>query len=151
MLLSLIRTVFHSTMPLHILKLCVGIESVDGLRKVQASRLERDGAIMHYTRHRPKRAAEVLSGGSIYWIIRGFVQVRQRIISIKLADSSSAKRCILVLDQQLFLTDLQPRKPHQGWRYLNQHDAPLDSKGGVDANDELPKNLIAELRALGVW
>ena len=138
-------------MSLHILKLCVGIDSVEGLRSAQASRLERDGAVMHYTRYRPKRASEVMSGGSIYWIKRGFVQARQRIAEIRTADHGSTKRCIFVLHPLLISTEMQPRKPHQGWRYLNQHDAPLDITRSISATDGLPPHLIAELRALGVW
>ena len=140
---------------LHLLKMCVGIEDVEHLRRAQAARLARqreageEPRLRHVTRHWPKRAAEILAGGSLYWIIKGAVRVRQAIVAIEPAtDDVARKRCALVLDPALVRTEPQPRRPHQGWRYLDSADAPpdLEAATGTDA----PPELAAELRALGL-
>ena len=143
-------------MALHLLKVCVGIESIDHLARVQAerlARLRRDGqepVLRHFTRHAPLRAAEIVDGGSLYWIIRRFVRVRQRILRIERVRSAEGKRCALVLDPTLVETQLQPRRPHQGWRYLEAADAPPDLPSTAVGADGLPAELAAELRELGL-
>ncbi len=137
-------------MPLHILKLCVGIDEVDQLRAAQRQRLAASGSLRHFTRHRPRRAAEILDGGSIYWIIKGFVQVRQRIITIDhVAESANGKHCALGLDSELVATNWQPRRPHQGWRYLASDHAPRDLPANAPGAD-LPPHIAADLRELGL-
>ena len=137
-------------MALHILKLCVGIDDVEQLRAVQRRRLKAQGRLRHFTRHRPRRAAEVLEGGSIYWIIRGFVQVRQSIAAIDhVAESPNGKHCAFVFDSELVATVWQPRRPHQGWRYLAPHHAPPDLPADAPGAD-LPPHLAADLRELGL-
>lgn len=143
-------------MPLHLLKMSVGVDEVGELVRGQAARLARQRAaseaprIQHLTRHRPQRAAEILDGGSIYWVIRGCIRVRQRIIAIeRLAHQApEGKRCALVLDPALVRTEPQPRRPHQGWRYLADIDAPPDLDGAAAAG--VPPELAAELRTLGL-
>ena len=137
-------------MPLHILKLCVGIDDIDQLRTVQAARLKEQGTLRHFTRHRPKRAEEITDGGSIYWIIRGYVLVRQRITAIEEAEHPKGKRCALVLDPELVLTESQPRRPHQGWRYLEERDAPGDIRAGKHEG-RLPAPLVQKLKEIGAW
>ena len=136
---------------LHILKLTVGIDEISSLRAIQHAKLKHDGLLFHYTRNYPRRAEEIISGGSIYWIIRGYIQVRQRIISIEKISDRNGKRCAILLDQNLIPTELQPRKPHRGWRYLNHNDVPLDLLDGDKTNTKLPVGLISELRDLGLW
>lgn len=137
-------------MALHILKLCVGIDDLDELRAAQRRRKKLQGRLRHFTRHRPRRAAEVLDGGSIYWIIKGFVQARQRIIAIDhVTESSNGKHCALVLDSKLVATVWQPRRPHQGWRYLAPGHAPPDLPANSPGAD-LPPHLAADLRELGL-
>lgn len=137
-------------MALHILKLCVGIDDVDQIRTVQRRRLAAQGRLCHFTRHRPRRAAEVLDGGSIYWIIKGFVQVRQRIIAIDhVTEASNGKHCAFVFDVELVATVWQPRRPHQGWRYLAPDHAPPDLPANAPGKD-LPPHIAADLRELGL-
>ena len=143
-------------MALHILKLCVGIDDIEQLRSVQAGRLaaQRRGKtaprLRHFTRHRPRRADEILDGGSMYWIIRGFVQVRQPIIAIDhVQESPNGKHCGLVLDPGLVETVWQPRRPHQGWRYLKAEHAPDDLPADAPGAD-FPPHIAADLRELGL-
>ena len=88
------------------------------------------GALFHETRHYPRRADEILDGGSIYWVVKGFVRVRQRIVRLERRASEERGRfCRIHLDPVLVRTELQPRRPHQGWRYLQDIDAPPDRAG----------------------
>jgi len=137
-------------MPLHLLKLSVGSESVETMARWQATRLARDGTLYHETRNFPRRAEEILSGGSIYWIIKGYVRVRQQITALeRRADEDRGRFCRIVLDPELVLTEIQPRRPHQGWRYLDAADAPLDARRGA-IQEEPPAEMVAELRELGL-
>jgi hypothetical protein len=137
-------------MPVHLLKLCVGVESIDQLARFQARRLANEGELYHKTRHTPRRADEVLDGGSIYWIIKGFVRVRQRIVGIeRQTNEARGAHCHLVLDPELVPTVAQPRRPHQGWRYLEPADAPADAAHG-EAEEEPPPEMAEELRELGL-
>jgi len=138
-------------MTVHLLKLSVGSASIESLAAWQTKRLAQLGELYHRTRHAPRRADEVLDGGSIYWVIQHFVIVRQRIIGIERAqDSDGTACCHLMLDPELVRTRPQPRRPHQGWRYLDPADAPADL-GVVSADDdEPPPAMAAELRSLGL-
>jgi hypothetical protein len=143
-------------MPVHLLKISVGIDDVDHLRRVQLARLEQAAAnglgprLWHRTRHRPKRADEVLAGGSIYWIVKRFVQVRQRIVGLEpVVGDDGIERCDILLDPKLIRTVPQPRRPHQGWRYLDPDDAPRDL-GKDKATGEISDGLAIELRELGL-
>ena len=141
-----------TSMPLNILKLCVGIDEVEQLRSAQARRLQEHGALRHLTRNRPRRADEIIGKGSLYWVIRGYVQVRQMIIAIESVRHKEGKRCALVLDPRLVLTEHQPRRPHQGWRYLDAVDSPLDlpSENATGAAS-LPAPLVRTLKEIGAW
>ena len=139
-------------MPLHLLKLCVGIDSIEHLAAVQQAR--RKGRIQtsaHFTRQMPKRAEEILDGGSIYWVIKGFVRVRQRIVGIDTVyRGEEGKFCKLSLHRDLVPTVPQPRKPHQGWRYLEPADAPADLAQAGRGLQAMPPEMIAELKSLGL-
>ncbi|MFP6748680.1 MAG: DUF1489 domain-containing protein [Alphaproteobacteria bacterium] len=151
-------------MTVHIVKLCVGADSIEQLATFQANRRARaeargePGENIHRTRNRPRRDTEVLDGGSIYWIIKGFIRVRQPIVRLdELHDDEEAKRCGLVLGPELVRTELHARRPHQGWRYLESKDAAPDlpehlQAGHWDpaAHDGPPPEMAAELRALGL-
>ena len=146
-----------ATAPLHLLKIAVGIESVEHLAEVQAARVAQRRAsgeaaeLRHITRHAPRRGGEIVIGGSIYWIIKRFVRVRQCIRRIDLlSEPINGKRCALVLDAELVRTRLQGRRPHQGWRYLDAKDAPADLPTAVRGEGDLPPELESELRALGL-
>ncbi len=145
-------------MTLHLLKMCVGVDSIDHLRQLQAQRLERQRAagepaeLRHVTRNMPRRADEILDGGSLYWIIKGQIRARQRIVSLERLDKSNTlKRCAIVLDPRIVETQHQRARPMQGWRYLNSADAPNDAlRISDDAAPEMPPQMVAELRELGL-
>lgn len=142
-------------MPLHLIKLCVGCESVEDLESWIAIRLDEKRRAgepaehFHTTRMVPKRVDELLDGGSLYWIIKGGVQCRQRLIDIRpFTDAEGINRCRLVFDTPLIRTQWQPRRPFQGWRYLKPEDAPADASGGLA--EEMPLELQKELAELGL-
>jgi hypothetical protein len=151
-------------MTVNIVKLCVGVESIEQLVQFQSARRARFHAMgapaenVHRTRNRPRRDGEVLDGGSLYWIIKGFIRVRQVIARLDvLHDDEGGKRCGLVLDPTLVRTELHARRPHQGWRYLEAKDAAPDLPAHLQAghwdpesHDGPPPEMAAELRALGL-
>ncbi len=141
---------------LHLIKLCVGTESVEDLAEWQAHRMaerrraEPEACPFHVTRMWPKRAAELLAGGSLYWVIKGLVLARQRIRALEpREDADGVRRCALLLEPQILRTMPQPRRPFQGWRYLPAAEAPLDLPATADHMD-LPPALMAQLDAMGV-
>ncbi len=143
-------------MPLHLIKLCVGCDSVEDLEGWIAGELEEKrgkGAAAeddHTTRMVPKRVDELVDGGSLYWIIKGGVQCRQRLTDIRpFTDAEGIGRCRLILDPQVIRTEWQPRRPFQGWRYLDAKDAPADL-AGAGTGEELPLALRRELTELGL-
>jgi hypothetical protein len=105
---------------------------------------------VHVTRMVPKRIAELVDGGSLYWVIKGNIQVREPIVDIQpFVDKEGVGRCRLVLDPKLARTEWQPRRPFQGWRYLDAADVPRDLKEGR-RGDDIPPALLAELAGLGL-
>jgi hypothetical protein len=142
--------------PLHLLKMAVGIASLDELRRVRAARTKTQGGSWVYTRNQPRRAAAVLAGGSIYWVIRGQVRVRQRVTGLRSErDDKGRAYCLIAVDPELVPTVWRPWRAFQGWRYLAAADAPPDLTGipgtpGAAAG-ALPERMIAELRSLGLW
>ena len=144
-------------MALHLIKLCVGCDSIEDLDDWIAMRvkeLKRAGKKPehgHTTRMIPKQAAELLDGGSLYWVIRGNVQVRQRLLDIRpFRDKDGIKRCRLVLEPKTIATEWQPRRAFQGWRYLKPKDAPRDMTAARSALRELPPELRRNLADLGL-
>ncbi len=147
-------------MTIHIVKLCVGAESVDDLRGWQKSRrdlhqrLYGSPEFWHTTRMVPKRQPEILDGGSIYWVIKGVIQVRQRIVGFgDGAKEDGTPCCLIKLDPELVAVRPVPRKPFQGWRYLAPEDAPPDLAGGRDQSDDIgkmPPAMRRELAELGL-
>jgi hypothetical protein len=136
---------------LHLTKLAVGVSDISHLRELQAERARRDPPLRHRTRNFPRRAAEVVDGGSIYWVISGSMLARQRILDIIEDHWYDGSRCAaLVLDPELVPLSGRPTKPFQGWRYLEPEDAPPDLVQGPMANGEaaLPAEMRDELRAL---
>ncbi len=137
---------------LHLIKLSVGSESVASLAEWQSTPEAQgeDGLPRHVTRMWPRRAAELLDGGSVYWIIQGFVRARQRIVRLDEADlGDGVRRCAVVLEPALVPTVAAPRRPFQGWRYLRAADAPADL--AQEAADEgLSPRILAALAEIGV-
>jgi hypothetical protein len=143
-------------MTLNLIKLCVGCDSVEDLAEWIDHRLKEKKKAgeppehAHVTRMVPKRIPELLDGGSLYWVIKGNIQVRQPLTDVRpFVDGEGIGRCRLVLAPQLILTEWQPRRPFQGWRYLSVADAPRDLKQGR-RGDDLPPALLAELAGLGL-
>jgi hypothetical protein len=134
--------------PLHLLKLAVGIEDIDHLRRIRAARQAERGGSWVYTRNHPRRAQEVLAGGSIYWIIRGQIRVRQQVMGFRSdRDDNGRRYCLIEVDPKLVPTLRRPWRPFQGWRYLSPADAPEDCR---QAGEPPSDRLLAELRVLGL-
>ncbi|MEO1014440.1 MAG: DUF1489 domain-containing protein [Pseudomonadota bacterium] len=141
-------------MSVHLVKLSVGSESVSGLaswvrRRVKANAKGPFGAVHdHVTRMFPKRREELLAGGSIYWVIKGVIRARQKIIGLEpVTGADGIERCAILLAPPLIETMPQPRKAFQGWRYLRAEDAPADLG---DASEDVAPELRAELAELGL-
>ena len=135
-------------MPLHLLKLAVGIDDVDHLRQIRQVRAAERGGNWVYTRNQPRRAQEVLAGGSIYWVIRGQIRVRQRVTGLRSERDETGRRyCLIEVDDELVPTFPRAWRPFQGWRYLASTDAPPDRSVPAEAPSD---RMLAELRALGL-
>lgn len=144
-------------MALNLLKLCVGAESLQDLREWVADRSLTAMAAglephsVHTTRMVPKRVDELLSGGSLYWVIKGQVTARQKLLDIStFTGADGIGRCNLVLGPEIIETIPQPRRPFQGWRYLTQEDAPRDLGAVGDDVASMPEDLRRELAELGL-
>lgn len=144
-------------MTLNLVKLCVGVDAVEDLQAhIDYSLAEKkrrgDEVIQfHTTRMIPKRADELVDGGSLYWVIKGNIQVRQIIEEIRpFTDASGISRCRIVMEPRLIMTEWQPRRAFQGWRYLPYKDAPPDLKRGRGGLMALPPDLRRELADLGL-
>lgn len=141
-------------MPLHLLKLCVGVETIADLEAHIARRLTARQASkassehVHTTRMVPKRSNEILDGGSLYWVIRGQVAARQAVLAIRpFIDADGIGRCHLVLEPIVTPVMLTPCRPFQGWRYLTDAVKPADL-AGVPAAMDMPEHLRFALREL---
>lgn len=138
-------------MTLHLIKLAARATGVDDLVNWQSYVRETHGDLFHTTRMKPKRVNELLDDGSIYWVIKRKIRVRQNILDIQpFTDEAGIKRCHIFLDPELIATRQQARRPFQGWRYLPTTDAPEDIPMAAEGDDELPEHLKAELMALGL-
>ncbi len=134
-------------------KLSVGTESVSDLARWQDQRRAQteDALPRHVTRMWPKRADEVLAGGSMYWVIKGSILCRQRILRFDEYDRGDGiRRCAIVLDPNLIRVAPTLKRPFQGWRYLKAGDAPVDLPKGREAEEPLPSDLSAALAEIGV-
>jgi hypothetical protein len=138
---------------LHLVKLCVGVSDIAELADWQKERRRKFKRRynIHVTRNHPRRADELLAGGSLYWVIAGRIRVRQRLIGlVARRDDDGVPRCELRLDPRLIEVSPRHHRPFQGWRYLAAKDAPADLAGGRARGDKLPPALEEELRALGL-
>jgi len=144
-------------MPLHLVKLCVGCDSIadleDWIRRKLTQKTRRGGRPQHIhtTRMFPRRAAEILDGGSLYWVIRGEIACRERILDLRrITGGDGVKRCQVVLDGRLVLVEPRPRAAFQGWRYLEAKDAPRDLARAAPGAARMPEAMRRELRELGL-
>lgn len=132
---------------LHLSKVAFSCASVETLERRQLKRLK-DGAVPIVTRFRPKRAEELLAGGSLYWIIKHRLVARQAILDF--ATSPRDGRTIIRLAPELVRVRLQAMRAHQGWRYLEAADAPADLEGAPDGIDAMPPALLGKLAGLAL-
>ena len=142
-------------MTVHLLRVGVGIEDIAHLRRVLARNTETgaDGRpwVTVTTRFTPRRAADVLDGGSLYWIIKRQVRARQAVLAIETIVGEGGKpRCAFRLSPELVLTEPQPRRPHQGWRYYPPEDAPPDLAPSDGDLADMPDEMRGALRELGL-
>jgi hypothetical protein len=144
-------------MPLHLIKLAVGCDSIKELKSWVAERMRTAKAKglprhhNHITRMVPKRDEELLAGGSLYWVIRGEIAAREKLIGIEpFRDSDGIGRCRILMQPKVIAVLPRPMRPFQGWRYLEHRDVPpdLDSAGAGLA--EMPEPMRRELRELGL-
>jgi len=146
-------------MPLNLIKLCVGIDTVEQLEEYRKMRREELAAAglppfnRHLTRNFPRRADEIVeSGGSLYWVIKREIRVRQRLHAIEeAADHEGRPCCALVFEPELIRVVPRSHRPFQGWRYLDGDDAPADLPAhAADEAADMPEEMRRELRALGL-
>lgn len=146
-------------MPLNLVKLCVGCHTAEDLAAWQKERLaqmkaagERNARLFHRTFQRPKREVEILEGGSIYWVMKGVITVRQPIVGFDEGTKNDGRPCCLILlDRKLTPVRPTPRRAFQGWRYLTADDAPPDLDGRTaEVMGEMPAHMRRALAELGL-
>ena len=154
---ALATSCYRTLMTLHLVKLCVGADSLDDLRQWMAARMaeaKRRGAPLrhaHVTRMTPKRAAEIVDGGSLYWVIKGQIGARQKIVGIEpFMDSDGIGRCKLWLDGEVVAVAPRPMRAFQGWRYYDAKSAPPDIDETQAGFADMPEALRRELAGLGL-
>ena len=138
---------------LNIVKLSVGSENIAMLKEWQQARRDqlKIKYSLHITRMWPKREKELLDGGSIYWVIKGAIQLRQYLIGFdEIIGADGIRRCGFKLDPELIPTTKALRRPFQGWRYLKSEDSPSDLSTNREADDDLPEEMQQTLARLGV-
>ena len=141
----------------NLVKLCVGADGVDDLRHWQKGRIAHrkanglDPRPRHVTRMWPKRATEILDGGSLYWVFKGAILARQTIESLdEVIGEDGIRRCAIVMSPEIVLVETRPRRPFQGWRYLSASDAPPDLMNQSAEAAGLPPALAIALNEVGV-
>jgi hypothetical protein len=144
-------------MPLHLIKLSVGCESIDDLKERVSAGLKdkkkrgQKPEHIHTTRMVPKRADELKEGGSLFWVIKGQVACRERIVDIRpFVDREGIGRCRVVLDGKIVPVMPRAYRAFQGWRYLAHTDAPADLERGAPGSAAMPEQMRRELRELGL-
>jgi hypothetical protein len=145
-------------MVMNIVKLCVGVSSVEELETWRTEEITRRRAagepelIAHVTRMTPTKRTEIESGGSLYWVIAGVIQCRSEIVALEaVTGEDGIKRCAIMMMPELIRTAATPRRPFQGWRYLKPEDAPRDLSGPATGGEDLPIELRAKLLEIGAW
>ena len=138
---------------INLVKVCVGISSVANLIERQQSRID-SGQYKtpeHITRMHPRRTNELLNGGSIYWIINGFIKARQSILALESRKGlDGIYRCAIVMNQKIVRTQQMRRRPFQGWRYLPPENSPADINDTLINGDTLPIEIAIEIDKIGV-
>ncbi len=142
-------------MALHLIKLCVGCDGIEDLAAWIALTKREKAARglapehVHRTRMMPKRVDEILDGGSLYWVIKGQLRVREAILDLRaVKDAAGVPHCDIVLSGDLVEVEARPFRPFQGWRYLDPDRTPRDLLG--EATADLPVEFLRELAGLGL-
>ncbi len=138
---------------INLVKLCVGAEKVEDLTRWQAQRMAAGlyDQPVHVTRMRPKREDELLAGGSLYWVFKGVILARQRVLRLdEVQGEDGILRCGIALDPEVIRTEPAPRRAFQGWRYLTPEDAPRDLPETRGFEEELPEELAMALADIGL-
>ena len=138
---------------IHLVKLSVGTKSIEDLTEWQSSSSMQspDSCPRHITRMWPKREEELLNGGSIYWVIQGFLQCRQEILRLdEIIGQDGIRRCAIILNPTIIRTTAAKKRPFQGWRYLEPDQAPMDLSGRSLEEDPLPPELAGAIADIGV-
>ena len=141
----------------NLIKLCVGAQNVSDLYNWQKNRLiHRENlenpATFLITRMRPRRKNEILNGGSIFWVIKGLILARQKIIGFdNFMSEDKILKCKIILDRKIILTDAYHKKPFQGWRYFSHQEAPKDREIFSNDKNQLPLNIEKELSEIGIF
>jgi hypothetical protein len=138
---------------LHLIKLSVGTEDVADLAAWHQTKRAQtaDGLPRHITRMWPKREADLLAGGSIYWVIKGVILCRQTVLRLdEVIGNDGLRRCAIVMDPEHALVEATPKRAFQGWRYLDPADAPRDLAKARKGDDRLPPELSSALAEIGV-
>jgi hypothetical protein len=142
---------FWFKLTLNIKKLCVGADSLSDLYYRQKQIRDNLRSTVHITRMFPKRFEEVLQGGSLYWVIKSKLCVRQEILNIeRFIDSNGVKRCKIELNESLMLTVPHKERPFQGWRYLETKDSPQDTRIFDIIDDNSDQEMVSDLHNLGL-
>lgn len=131
---------------IHLIKLCVGPESLNDLLRYEKDRGE---TYRIHTRNRPMRHQELVAGGSLYWVIKGQIVCRREIVRFEIDEDSETPLCWIHLRNHHIATVPQPKRPFQGWRYLKAADAPPDLSEA--SGDGLSLELAQVLKEQGVW
>ena len=131
-------------MPLHLTKVAFGCRTIEALEKRMLAR-DRGGEVRVVTRMRPKRMAELV-GGSLHWIVKHRIVARQQILRF---DDRNDGRIDIVCSAELELVPPKPKRAHQGWRYLEEGEAPTGEDDGTGLS-ELPPRMYAKLAGLGL-
>jgi hypothetical protein len=138
--------------PLHLVKMAVGASDVEELRRFRDQRRVERGESWVYTRNHPRRAEAVLDGGSLYWVVKGQIRARERIIGFRSKhDDNGRTYCLILTDDEFVVTLPRAFRPFQGWRYLPPSDVPKDAPSGPGGDfAAMPDHMLAELRELGL-
>ena len=144
-------------MTINLIKISVGIEDIDHLKRRQEQSISNaisSGVvpeIVHYTRNTPRRANEWLQGGSIYWVIKRFIRVRQLIKDIRQVNGPKGKKsCAIILEPGIIRTEIKKFRVFQGWRYFPLNDAPADLPISSISDNDFPEDLVNDLKELGL-
>src|SRR5437870_3437721 len=142
-------------MALHLIKLAVGVDDPAQMKSLQAARRKQRRQAERsphwvYTRNTPRRAEELLAGGSLYWVVRGVIRVRQELVGFidDFNKDEGKKYCRIQVKRTLIATAPRTCKAFQGWRYLDPERAPPDLSQGDTA--DMPPEMAAELKRLGL-